>query len=156
MKPKQKLRLLALVVYAPYILALLYVLIGHHHPPKWFIPAWIGYGATGLTCLILYLLRHPELRTSPQEEARRLAMIDPRTAKMRIIGIFAANLAFCSFFLFHYREPPSNLVCAQGVARAYAMWGIYRGVAWVNIVLSLAVFLRLCSVSYRKKNANCP
>jgi len=156
MKPKQKLRLLALVVYAPYILALLYVLIGHHHPPKWFIPLWIGYGTTGLTCLILYLLRHPELRTSPQEKARRRAMINPRTAKVWVIAIFAANLAFCSFFLFFDREPPSNLVCAQGAGRAHAMWSLYRGVAWVNIGLSLAVFLRLCQGSYGKKNANCP
>jgi hypothetical protein len=105
----------------------LYLVIGHHHPPKWSILLWLGYGATGLTCLILYITSHSELRTPPTEKARRLAMVDPRKAKVWTIVFLTGNFALCAIFLVFYREPPSNLVCAQGAERARAIWALYRG-----------------------------
>lgn len=152
MKPMQKLGLLVLVVYIPYVLAPLYVVTGHHPMPRWFILPWLGYTA-GFASLMRHVKRHPTLQPSPEERAKRLAMMNPRKAKAWTIVFLAAILAAGLLLLFFQREPPSNLVCAQGIARARTQWGIYRGVAWVNVVLTLAMFLRLYLVSYRKRKA---
>ena len=46
MKPTQKFRLLVLALCAPYFLALLYGLVGHPHPAKWFTPLCLFYSAS--------------------------------------------------------------------------------------------------------------
>ena len=69
MKPMQKFRLLVLALCAPYFLALLYRLVGHPHPAKWFTPLCLFYSVAAVTSAYIYLLRHPELRLSQEEKA---------------------------------------------------------------------------------------
>jgi hypothetical protein len=140
-------------VCAPYFLALLYGLVGHPHPAQWFTPLCLFYSVAAVISAYIYLLRHPELRPSPEEKVRRLAAINRRKATAQVIVFLAVSLVAFSMFLFFDRKPPSNLASAQGVARARGLWGIYRGAVWGGVSLALLACLRLCQVSVRKKKA---
>jgi hypothetical protein len=153
MKPMQKFRLLILALCAPCFLVLLYGLVGHPHPTKWFTPLCLFYSVAAVTSAYIYLLRHPELRPSQEEKARRLAAINPRKATVQVMVFLAVTLAALSMFLFFDRNPPSNLVFVQGVPRARGLWSIYRGAVWGGAALTFLAFLRLCQVSVRKRKA---
>jgi hypothetical protein len=152
-KPTQKFRLLVLALGAPYFLVLLYRLVGHPHPAKWFTPLCLFYSVGAVISAYVYLLRHPELRPPQEEKARRLAAINPRKATAQVLVFLAVSLLAFSLFLFFDRDPPSNLVFAQGVVRARGLWSIYRGAVWGGVVLTLLVLLRLCQVFVRKRKA---
>ena len=153
MKPMRKFRLLVLALCAPYFLALLYRLVGHPHPAKWFTPLCLFYSVAAVTSAYIYLLRHPELRPSQEEKARRSGAINPRKATAQVMVFLAVSLASLSMFLFLDRNPPSSLVFAQGVPRARGLWSIYRGAVWGGVALTFLAFLRLCQVSARKRKA---
>lgn len=150
MKPMQKFRLLVLALCAPYFLALLYRLVGHPRPANWFNPLCLFYSVGAVTSAHIYLLRHPELRPSPEEKARRLAATNPRKATLQVMVFLAVSLAVLSTFLFFDRNPPSNLVFAQGLPRARELWNMYRGAVWGGVALTFLAFLRLCQVSARR------
>ena len=102
----------------PYLLALLYRLVGHPRPANWFNPLCLFYSVGAVTSAHIYLLRHPELRPSRKKKARRLAATNPRKATLQVMVFLAVSLAVLSTFLFFDRNPPSNLVFAQGLPRA--------------------------------------
>jgi hypothetical protein len=151
-KPTQKFRLLVLALCAPYFLALLYRLVGHPHPAKWFTPLCLFYSLGAIISTYVYLLRHPELRSSQEEKARRLAAINPQKATAQVLVFLAVSLLAFSLFLFFDRDPPSDLVFAQGVVHARGL-GIYRGAGWGGVFLTLLALLRLCQVFVRKRKA---
>lgn len=157
MKPMQKFRLLVLAVSSPvYLLLLFAVLTCCPHSLKWFAPVLGCYSVGALIFMFGYLLRHPELRPSPEERARRVADISPHKARVVTLATLVVVLAACSLYLFFARQPAPNLVRTQGFERAHASWVLTRGIAWAVIAFTFALFLRLRQVWYRQRKASLP
>ena len=132
MKPMQKFRLLVLALCSPYFLALLYRLVGHPRPANWFNPLCLFYSVGAVTSAHIYLLRHPELRPSPEEKARRLAATNPRKATLQVMVFLAVSLAVLSTFLFFRPQPTlKSRLCAGFTTRPRVMEHVSRsGMGW--------------------------
>jgi|SRR5579863_1508665 len=151
MEPKRKLRLLILAVWVPYVSVPLWVAIGHYRRPAWLTGLWLGYGFVGLVCVFLYIMRHPELRPSPEEKARRLDQINPRTAR---IWTSISLLAFIVMALITLlQRNPLSSAWRQGVTPNQTSTSVVHAVAWASLVAGLAGFVRLGQVWYRKRKA---
>jgi len=151
MEPKQKLRLLILAVWVPFVFPLLWVAISHYRPHAWLTGLWWGYGLPGFICVILYVIRHPELRPSPEEKARRLAKVNPRVARIWTSISLLACIAMALIILLQRNTLPNTW--RQCVTPNQTSISIVHAVAWVGLVVGLAGFVRLCQVWYRNRKA---
>lgn len=150
MNPRQKYKLLVLAFLFPYLLLLILELTTRTHFEKWVGPACLCYSFGALILIFRYLRTHPELRPTAEEQRKRLDAIDPRKARMAMIGVIAVSALTCSLYLFFARRPPAYLVCRQGVERAQDFFVFTRRVAWGFLGAYLLVSLRLCQVAFRK------
>ena len=149
MEPKQKLNLLILAVSVPNICAVLGIAIGHYRPPEWLIRLWLGCSLIGVVCVFVYMFRHPELRPSPAEKAKRLARVNPRTARMWTSIFFLASIAV-GVAVLAQRDPLSH-AWRHGVTPNPVLISLVRSVAWFSLVASFAGLIRLGQVWYRNR-----
>jgi hypothetical protein len=150
MNPKRKLRLILLGWMVPFASLLFYVLASHRLP-KWFPFVEFGYFVAFLTCMTLYVKRHPELRPSPGEKARRAVWTNSVTPRMWTSVFLLAGIAVAVFILLQ-RDPLSHAL-GRGVTPNPTLIRIGHGVAWVNLILFVAGFVRISQVWYRTKKA---
>jgi hypothetical protein len=150
MNPKRKFRLILLGWMVPFASLLLYVLASHRLP-KWFPFVEFGYFVALLILMTLYVRRHPELRSSPEDRARRAERVNAATPKMWTSIFLLAGIAVAVFILLQ-RDPLSH-AWGRGVTPNPTLIRIVHGVAWVNLVLFVAGFVRISQVWYRTKKA---
>ena len=153
MNPKRKLRLILLGWMVPFAFLLFYV-VKSHHLPKWFLFVEFGYFVAFLTYMTLYMRRHPELRPSPEEKARRAVWTNSVTPRMWTSIFLLAGIAVAVFILLQ-RDPLSHS-WARGVTPNPTLIRVVRGVAWVDLVIFVAGLVRIRQVWYRTKKAANP
>ncbi len=150
MNPKRKLRLILLGWMVPFAFLLFYV-VKSHHLPKWFLFVEFGYFVAFLTSMTLYMRRHPELRPSTEDSARRVVWVNSVTPHMWTSIFLLAGIAVAVFILLQ-RDPLAH-AWGRGVTPNPTLIAIVHGVAWVDLVLFVAGFVRVTQVWYRKRKA---
>lgn len=150
MNPKRKLRLILLGWMVPFAFLLFYV-VKSHHLPKWFLFVEFGYFVAFLTSMTLYMRRHPELRPSTEDSARRVVWVNSVTPHMWTSIFLLAGIAVAVFILLQ-RDPLAH-AWGRGVTPNPTLITIVHGVAWVDLVLFVAGFVRVTQVWYRKRKA---
>lgn len=152
MNPKQKLRLILLGWVVPFASLLFYV-VKSHHLPKWFPFVELGYFAAILIFMTLYMRRHPELRPSPEDKARRAERINSATPNIKMWTSIFLLAGVAAAVLILLQDDPLSHAWGRGVTPNPTLISIVHGVAWVDLVICIAGFARMSQVWHRKRKA---
>lgn len=152
MNPRRKLRLILLGWVIPFA-ALLFYGVKSRHLSTWFPFVEFAYFAALLIFMTLYMRRHPELRPSPEDKARRAERINAVTPKMKMwTSIFLlAGIAAAALILL--QDDPLSHAWGRGVTPNPTLIRIVHGVAWVDLLICIAGFARMSQVWHRKRKA---
>jgi hypothetical protein len=150
MNPKRKLSLILIGWMVPFA-SLLFYFVKSHHLPKWFPFVEFGYFAAFLISMTLYMRRHPELRLSPEDKARRVVRVNSITPGMWTSVFLLAGIAVALAILL--QRDPLSYAWGRGVTPNPTLLRIVRGVAWVDLVIFVAGFVRVTQVWFRKRKA---